>query len=133
MIFASEEMKKELLRIIRQAKARYRFRIENICIMGNHVHFIIRPGKGMSLSTIMQWILGVFAIRYNKFRRLTGHVWGDRFFSRIIRSLRAYWGEYAYIDANPRMAGLVARPEDWQYGRFHLRILGFEDVLAGPS
>jgi putative transposase len=132
MIFHADETKKLFLLVIREAKTKFKFDIENFCLMGNHFHFIVRPARGVSLSSIMQWILGVFAMRYNRSRNLSGHVWGDRFFSRVIGSIRSYRRRYSYIDTNPCVAGLTARPEDWLYGRSHLRIIGFEDVLTVP-
>jgi putative transposase len=133
MIFEADKTKDLFLSVVKEAKGKFFFYIENFCIMGNHVHFIIRPGLGESLSSIMQWILGVFAMRFNRLHRLTGHVWGDRFFSRIIESMREYLETFAYIDANPLVAGLVARAEDWLYSRFHLHLIGFEDILARPA
>jgi putative transposase len=133
MIFETDEMKKLFLSVAKEARRKFVFRIENICIMGNHFHFIIRPGWGESLSSIMKWILGVFAIRFNKSYHLTGHVWGERFYSKIIESMRSYFEIFAYIDANPLVAGLVSRAEDWLYSRFHLRVLGFEEILTSPA
>jgi putative transposase len=133
LIFSEDETKDLFLSVVRKAKSRFDFRIENFCIMGNHIHFIIRPGRGESLSSIMQWVLGVFAMRFNHLRHLTGHVWGERFFSKIIENIRAYHETFSYIDANPLIAGLVDRVEDWLYGRFHVRAIGFEDILANPA
>jgi putative transposase len=133
LIFQEDGIKDLFLSVIRNAKRKYDFRIENFCIMGNHVHFIVCPGRGESLSSIMKWVLGVFAMRFNRLLRLTGHVWGERFFSKIIENIRVYNRIFLYIDANPLIAGLVDRVEDWLYGRFHVRTIGFEDILAGPA
>src|SRR5512145_89083 len=84
MILDTSAMKELFLSVVKRAKEKYDFRLENFCIMGNHVHFLIQPGRGESLSAIMRWILSVFAMAYNKIRCMTGHVWGCRFFSRII-------------------------------------------------
>jgi REP element-mobilizing transposase RayT len=81
MIFDSDEMKYLFLSVVNLAKRKFVIRIENFCLMGNHFHFMIRPGMGESLSSIMQWILSVFAMRFNRTHRLTGRVWGERFFS----------------------------------------------------
>jgi putative transposase len=132
MIFESDRVKKMLLLVLREAKKRFIFQIENLCIMGNHVHLIIRPGCGESLSEIMQWVLGVFAMRFNRLHHCTGHVWGERFFSRIVDTMRAYLEISSYIDANPFIAGLVVRVEDWLYSRFHLRSIGFGDLISAP-
>jgi len=130
MILESDSIKDMFLSVLKEAKRKYCFQIENICIMGNHVHLIIRPGVGESLSSIMQWALGVFAMRFNRHFGLTGHVWGERFFSRILEDMRAYLETFVYIDENPLEAGLVASVEDWRYGRFHLAAIGCEGLLA---
>ncbi len=52
--------------------------------MGNHFHLIIRPQKNENLSRIMQWILSVFALKFNRLFTYSGHVWYDRFTSKII-------------------------------------------------
>jgi hypothetical protein len=36
------------------------------------------------LPEIMQWIKQTFACRYNALKRLDGHVWGDRYWSKVI-------------------------------------------------
>jgi putative transposase len=133
MIFSSDEVKELFLTVLKEAKVKYDFRIENFCIMGNHVHFILRPGFGVSLSLIMKWLLGVFAIRFNKHFNMTGHVWGERFHSRIIESMREYLAIFVYIDENPVVARLVERIDDWLYGRFHLRERGCEWLLSSPA
>lgn len=92
--------------------------------MGNHVHLMIRPGPGTNLSRLMQWILGVFAAAYNRRWGLSGHVWGERFFSRIVEGLKAFLEVFAYIDANPVRGGLVAAPRDWPYGGLRRHRMG---------
>jgi len=84
MILEPTVVKELLLGVIKRAKRKYRFRIENFCVMDNHFHLVILPAKNESLSAIMRWILSVFAMAYNRLLGLTGHVWGERFFSRII-------------------------------------------------
>ncbi|HOV13940.1 MAG TPA: hypothetical protein PK771_06630, partial [Spirochaetota bacterium] len=50
--------------------------------------FIIKPDPKnkdkYSLSKIMQWLLGTFAVRYNKKTKQKGKVWYDRYKSEII-------------------------------------------------
>lgn len=102
--------------VLQRAKTKHDFILYNFCIMGNHFHFLMKPGKGESLSTVMQWIMGVFAINYNKRNGLTGHFWGDRFFSSIVSNLKEYIKTFAYIDENPVKAGLAPHARDWRHG-----------------
>ncbi len=129
MILESAEIKTLFLEVIAKAKKRYDFKIENFCVMGNHFHLIIMPGKGECLSRIMQWALSVFAQKYNRLHNLTGHVWGERFFSRVIRSVREYLKVCEYIDDNPVKASLVRIRTDWCFGGLSFRRRAHRGIL----
>jgi len=129
MLLDSKRSKLLFLNVVKRAKAKYAFRIENFTIMGSHFHFVIVPGRGQSLSSIMQWILSVFAMAYNRIHAYTGHVWGERFFSRIIQGLHDLIAVFEYIDGNPVIAKQVADRRVWRYGGlWHCRS-GCHDVV----
>jgi putative transposase len=129
MLLDHGSVKDLFLSIVVKAKRRHLFRIWNFCVMGNHIHFLIEPAKDESLSRIMQWILGVFAMSYNKKRGLSGHVWGERFHSHILDGLRDFILAFAYIDENPVKAGLAACACEWGYGGLgHVRC-GCQDIV----
>jgi hypothetical protein len=46
--------------------------------------FYIRPADGLQLPAIMQWLKQTFAVRFNLGGDRTGHVWGDRYWSRVV-------------------------------------------------
>jgi hypothetical protein len=46
--------------------------------------FYIKPGDGLQLPEIMQWIKQTYAVRYNVYDGRTGHIWGDRYASWIV-------------------------------------------------
>lgn len=121
-ILEPDEVKDLLLRVVREARTKFAFRVRTFCIMSNHVHFMIQPADGESLSAIMQWILGVFAIRYNRITSQHGHVWYDRFRSSVIKTIRQIVHTFAYIAANPVKAALVDDPFDHMHcGVRHIR------------
>jgi putative transposase len=109
-------MRTLFLDYVKRVKKKYSFAIYNFCVMGNHIHFVIRPDKGSSLSDIMRWLLGNYAKGWNKAHGVKGHLWGDRFFSKIIRTLRSFLSVFDYISQNPVKAGLVGRAEWWEFG-----------------
>jgi REP element-mobilizing transposase RayT len=129
MILDSPRMKALFLDVIAKAKKRYSFRIENFTVMGNHFHLVIQPGRGTSLSRVMQWILSVFAQAYNRLHNLSGHVWEERFFSRIIWTVREYLWTFEYIDHNPVRAGLSSLCGDWAFGGLFFRRRGIRSVI----
>lgn len=116
MIFDSDEMKELFLEVMRRAKAKYKFRVENFCIMGNHIHVMLRPEGDTNLSRLMQWIMSVFAMAYNRIHGLVGHVWGSRFFSRIVSGLREFLQTCSYLDENPVEAHQIDDRRKWRYG-----------------
>jgi putative transposase len=130
---APEEDKKLLLAVIKRAKKKYHFQIKNFCIMNNHVHLLIKPDKNESLSRIMQWILSVFAMAWNRKHHLKGHVWGERFFSRIIAGITDFLRVFIYIDENPVQAQIIDHPWKWEFGGLWHHQKGISDILEKPE
>jgi len=128
-IFEPDEIKNLFLRIIKRAKKKYKFSLKNFVIMSNHIHFLIEPAKKESLSRIMQWILSVFAMYYNKIHKLFGHCWAGRFWSKIIENIRQMFDTFNYISENPVKAGLVKNTQEYEYcGIYHIIRKKFEVV-----
>lgn len=132
-ILESDRVKDMFLAVIQRAGRRYTFSIDTLCIMDNHIHLLLRPGPGVSLSRIMQWILSVFAVRFNRLFGVHGHVWYDRFKSVVIGGLRQFIRAYSYITENPVMAGIVSRARDYAYGSAGIRRSGMNGILGPPG
>lgn len=115
LIFEQDEFKSLFMDTVRRAKTKYDFKIRNFCIMGNHIHLDIIPDNDVNLSVIMKWILSVFAKAYNRVHNYKGHVWYDRFKSRIIASFQQLANTFRYIANNPVRAGLVNHPLEYNY------------------
>ncbi len=129
----SGKIKELFLDVVSRAKRKYSFTLVNFCIMNNHFHFLIKPGKGESVSRIMQWILSVFAVGFNKRLGLCGHVWYDRFKSKIVDGMRNFLHAFRYIAENPVRAGLARRPWEYAYnGTAYLRNKDFS-ILEEPE
>lgn len=107
------EVKAMFLEVLKRAKKKYKFIIHNLCIMNNHVHYIIETGKNLDLSKAVQWINSVFAMGYNASYGHTGHVWGERFHSTLIIDIRQFIRTYFYIANNPVKAGIVNNAADY--------------------
>ncbi|MDH7483775.1 MAG: transposase [Spirochaetales bacterium] len=131
-LFRNVKFKELFLAILRRAKRRYRFAIETFCVMDNHVHMIIRPAAGESLSRIMQWILAVFAQHYNRIHNLFGHVWCGRFKSFILRTDQQRLKAHAYIARNPVAANMVPLARCYQYSAVSLILAGDFNLVEQP-
>jgi len=83
-----EEIKELLFKTLEETKKRFEFDLNQFVVVDDHAHFIIKPDAKnkdkYSLSKIMQWLLGTFAVRYNKKTKQKGKVWYDRYKSEII-------------------------------------------------
>lgn len=133
MLLAQKEEKKLLLAVIKRARKKYHFELKNFCIMNNHLHLLIKPGEGESLSRIMQWILSVFAMAWNRKHNQNGHVWGERFFSRIIAGMVDFLRTFIYIDDNPVSAQIIDHPWEWEFGGLWHHQRGREDITEKPE
>ena len=133
MVLQPEEEKLLMITVIKRAKKRYRFQLKNFCIMNNHLHLLIKPGEKESLSRIMQWILSVFAMAWNRKHNLKGHVWGERFYSRIIEGIVDFLRVFIYIDDNPVNAQLVDCAWKWKFGGLWHHHHGVADITDEPD
>ena len=129
MIFLEKESRDLFLVILKRARKKYKFTLKNFSIMGNHIHLLIKPGRNESLSRIMQWILSVFAQYWNKKHYLSGHLWGDRFFSRVISGFFDFIKVFRYIDNNPITANIVKNIEQWQYSGLWHHKNGIKEIV----
>jgi REP element-mobilizing transposase RayT len=120
IIFDNDPIITLLLEVITRCMKKYSFTIEDFCIMGNHVHFILHPKGNASLPKIMQWINSVFAKSYNKRMGISGRLWKERYFSRIIETEEQFVKTFEYIVKNPVVAKLVKRAKDYRWcGLYH--------------
>jgi putative transposase len=132
MILKSPIMKELLMIVFRRAKKKYSFNIKNFCIMGNHFHLMIEPLKRQNLSDIMRWILSVFAVQYNTLHNCYGHVWYDRFKSKVIYSFWQYLTTFIYIARNPVRANIVKRAVEFPYNGVSFYTKGKLDIMERP-
>jgi hypothetical protein len=71
-------------KVFRETKRRFVFVIRGLHLEDERLTFYIKPADGLELPTILKWMKQVFAQRYNREDGRTGHIWGDRYWSRIL-------------------------------------------------
>ncbi|MDR3355977.1 MAG: transposase [Spirochaetaceae bacterium] len=71
-------------RVFRETAHRFVFAVRGLSLAGDRLAFYIKPADGFELPAIMKWLKQTFAIRYNRDSGRTGHLWGDRYRSRIL-------------------------------------------------
>ncbi|GIW77357.1 MAG: hypothetical protein KatS3mg104_2420 [Phycisphaerae bacterium] len=118
----------EIARIVEEAFLHFdgtRYRLHAWVVMPNHVHVLITPLYGNSLSSIVHSWKSFTAKEANKLLGRAGPFWQNDYFDRFIRNEEHWQRVIAYIHENPVRAGLRATPEEWPYssasqGREHL-------------
>ena len=102
------ECREVFLYAIKKAQEKYQFKLYALCIMSNHVHYLLEPKQPEDLPKIMHWLNWYTAMCFNRMLNRTGHFWEKRYHStgfantdqrRALNTLR-------YIHANPKAAGL---------------------------
>jgi hypothetical protein len=63
---------------------RFPFEVRGLRIEADRISFYIKPEDGLALPAIMKQMKQVFAQRYNALTGRSGHIWGDRYWSRIL-------------------------------------------------
>lgn len=99
-LFKEAEDKEEYLTILKAYQQMFAFKVYAYCIMDNHCHFIIDV-NGADISRIFHGINFKYAHYYNKKYKRHGHLFQDRFKSKIIDNDRYLITLSAYIHGNP--------------------------------
>jgi REP element-mobilizing transposase RayT len=70
--------------VFSEARRRFDFELRGLRVVEERLSFYIKPADGLQLPAIMQWLKQTFAVRFNLRTERTGHVWGDRYWSRVL-------------------------------------------------
>jgi hypothetical protein len=74
-----------------EAQKRFAFELRGSRLDEEWLSFYIKPSDGLQLPAIMQWVKQTFAVRFNWCTERTGHVWGDRYWSREVKGEPSEW------------------------------------------
>ncbi|MDR1230980.1 MAG: transposase, partial [Spirochaetaceae bacterium] len=83
-IFLDRDAVELFNRTLLETGERFPCEVRHLVIQADSVSFYIKPADGLQLPEIMQWLKQTFAVRYNVMKGLDGHLWGDRYWSKIV-------------------------------------------------
>ena len=132
-IFDDDFFKELFLEDLRRVKKKYQFRLKHYCIMSNHIHLMIQTEGNTDISELMKWLLSVFAKQFNKIIGKNGHVWYDRFKSKIVKMIKQYVATFHYISNNPVTAGMCTKAEEYQFSALHKIKKNKYDLVDSPD
>ncbi len=120
----------ELLKFaITNAHKYYNFVIYAICVMNDHIHFLIKPDDINDYSKIILLIKRTFSKRIDissiadyklsesNVKRKERDIWQRRYWEHTIRSEEDLYRHIDYIHYNP-MKHYQITPKDWKYSTF---------------
>ena len=122
-IFEEQEDYLKFLEIVKEYKIISKFEIYAYCLMGNHIHLLIKVLEE-PLEQIFKRIGGKFVYWYNiKYQRV-GHLFQDRFKSEPVETTDYFLTVIRYIHQNPIKAGLCKELIDYPYSSYKEYIFG---------
>jgi REP element-mobilizing transposase RayT len=107
LIFLDDRDRADLLDRLREVVPECGAKFYAWTFMPNHVHFVIQSGH-VSVSRLMQRVTTGFATRFNLRHDRAGHLFQNRFRSRIVPAEDDLQGLVRYVHLNPIAAGMIA-------------------------
>ena len=123
----------ELLRdVFKLSKKKYKYHVDAIVVLPDHLHMIITPKISTEYSQIISAIKRSFVygldtqtkeeakaeISASKYRRNHAGIWQERFYEHTIRDEKDWLEKMEYIQYNPLKHELVDDIKDWAYTSF---------------
>jgi Transposase and inactivated derivatives len=116
-IFEDDEDHLKFLEVLKDCKAISGFKIFAYCLMGNHLHLLIKV-ENEKLEQIFKRIGTRFVYWYNHKYGRTGHLFQDRYKSEPIDNESYLLTVLHYIHQNPVKAGICKMPDEYEWSSY---------------
>jgi putative transposase len=113
-IAPDDEDRLRFLTLLANVTRREGWRCHTFCLMPNHYHLILRTTLER-LSRGFQRLNGIYAREFNEWHGRSGHLFGRRFASFVIRDDDHLRTASEYVLQNPVRAGLCDDADDWRW------------------
>jgi putative transposase len=101
-------------------------------LMTNHVHLLLSPSDGDSVSMMMKRLSCRYVLYFNRRHDRTGTLWEGRFHSSLVQDERYLMICHRYIELNPIRACMVAAPSEYPWSSYLGNALGRQNDLLTP-
>ncbi len=116
-IFEDEEDSAHFLALLLECKSISGFDLFAYCLMGNHVHLLLREGKE-PLDLVFKRFGSRFVYWYNLKYQRVGHLFQDRYKSEAVETDAYFLTALRYIMQNPMKAGIETAPGSYQWSSY---------------
>ena len=117
-IFEDDEDNNKFLQIISDCKMLSGFHLYGYCLMGNHVHLLMKECEE-SLDLVFKRIGARYVYWYNRKYKRCGHLFQDRFKSEAVESDAYFSVVLRYIHQNPLKAGLCDNINKYRWSSYN--------------
>lgn len=115
-IFYDDKDRKYFLNQLKQVKKLFEYDIYAYCLMGNHVHIVIRVEKEELSKVVKNFIIRYVAYFNRKYER-KGPLVQDRFKSKNVENLNYFLKVCRYVHRNPENAGME-KTSDYKWSSY---------------
>jgi putative transposase len=99
--------------------------------MTNHVHLLLEPSTHSGIGQIMKRLAGRQTCFRNRLENRRGTLWEGRYKSSVVDADDYLMACVRYIELNPVRAGMVNKPEQYQWSSYGVRLKGATCKLLG--
>jgi len=119
--FPTAEDRTEVFGLIGRSARRFDWELYAACVMSTHYHLVLEAPVER-LSRGMHQLNWRYATSFNRRYGTFGHVFAERFKSKVLEDETRIFETCAYVLLNPVKARLCERVEDWpwSYSRYGL-------------
>jgi len=120
------------LKILKQRKTKYNFKLYGYCLLPKHYHLLIET-QDKNISKIMQAINTSYTLYFNNKYKRKGHLLAGRFGMKIVEKDASLLDLTYHIHLNPLRAGIVKMPEDYPFSSYSEYIKDKDELLTDSN
>lgn len=113
-VFFDDADRAVYLRWLREYCVEWGVEVVAYCLMPNHVHIVAVPSTPDALECAFRPLHTRYAMRVNRRRGTSGHLWQGRYFSSVLDE-SYFWAAIRYVERNPVRAAMVATAEGYRW------------------
>lgn len=113
-IYLGDADRSTFLRLLRRVEAKHAWVCHAYCLMTTHYHLVVASTRD-GLSDGLRELNGLHARGFNQRHGRFGHLFAERFSTRVIESEEYLHDACAYVLLNPVKAGMCDRMDEWPW------------------
>lgn len=121
-VFLEEADYKRYLSFLARYKRKFEAKVYAFCLMPNHIHLILNIENPENVSKIMKCLNLSYALFFNSKYDKVGHLWQDRFKSKIIENSSYLLECINYVEMNPVRSNLISNITKYPWTSYNFKV-----------